>query len=553
MPTLPTYTAKLGDQPISGGRRASASDLAPEAADFGGTVSKAAVAQLGRIEEEESRKALVASSAIRAKYAKRLDEAAVSGEDLDTVKEQMDNELSAVGDDFQTRKGQDSLSVYQSNTSLMFDEQANKIAVVRAASQARLDANKIMQSTSSILASNPTYLPTAIDDAEALIDSFEKIPPHKKAEMKAELRQNLNMTAALAAARIDPEGTKKKLENGEWELSGEQRNLALNKADQQMDARRASENHARSVAEFERRQRDEKATHGYMTKIVDGTLTGKQLERAITSDPDLDSNSVRTLTLFAEHRANELTNGSRKSDQVVMRDLWLRVNAPDGDPRKIYNGNAIFAAVEKGLINTNDANQLNAMVAGQKDENGRAFGQRLQGRLSTIGAAMRADPVYQALPELSAAIQMEMIAQVEKRAADMRAANQDPSGLLNPESKDYYFKPGIIKSVAQDVKQRANDALPQPVKVNTQAEYDALPIDTPYVDSTGKAGVKRTPAKAATVAPVVSPDARSHYEQNRDKHGPEARMAFDRLMDLLHGAKPTRESLAEYERRKTGL
>jgi hypothetical protein len=555
MPQLPQYTAQIGDLPISGGRRASAEEFGVGAAALGGLAkvgSKVGEQVMDRTEEEESRKALVQSSEIRAKYARLLDDAQSNGGDLDKLKESMANELSTIGDGFQTRKGAESLSYYSTNTELMFDEQSNRIAVTRAASTARLDAGKFMTSASSVIQSNPTYLGTAIKDAEALIDGFQKVPPEKKAELKAELRQNLNMTAALASARLDPKGTREKLDTGEWELSAEQRNLAVNKTEEQINARRAAENHARATADYERRQRDEKATHGYMTKIVDGTLTGKQLERAITGDPDLDSNSVRTLTLFAEHRADELVKGANKSHEPTKRDLWLRVYAPDGAPNKIYNHTDIVAAVAAGRLNTTDANALMAGVAGQKDENGRAFGTRLQGRLMTVQAVMRGSPEYANQPELSAAIQLEMVAQVEKKAAAMRAANQDPSVLLDPDHKDSYFKPGIVKSVAEDVKRRAAADLPQAVTVTTQAEYDALPPDTPYVDSKGQRGVKKGPAKVA--APVtVPPDARSYYEQNRDKYGPQAAMSFDRLMDLLGGTKPTRETTAEYDRRKAGL
>jgi hypothetical protein len=504
MPTLPIFNAQVGERPISGGRRAGADEFSGGAAALGGlasTASKAADAHLGRMEEEESRKALVAATEIRARYARELDQAQLNGGDLDKLKERMANELSAVGDGFQTRKGADSLQMHSSNTEIMFDEQANRIAVVRASSQARLDASKFMQGASSVLQSNPTYLGTATQDAEALIDTFQRVPPEKKAELKAELRQNLNMAAALASARIDPEGTKKRLEAGEWELSAEQRNLAVNKTDEQMNARRASENHARSLAEFERKQRDEVATRKYVGEIVNGTLTGKALERAITADVDLDSASVRMLTLFAEHRANEMTQGSKKSHEPTRRDLWLAVHAPDGDPKKIYNNAAIVQAVEAGRLNTTDANALMAAVANQKDENNRSFGTRLQGRIGTVSAAMRVSPEFAAQPELAAAIQLEMVAQVEKRAGELRAANKDPSGLLDPESKDYYFKPGIIKTVADDVKRRRLDALPPVPAPKTQAEYDALPVGATYVDSDGQTKVKKERRKAAGSPP----------------------------------------------------
>jgi hypothetical protein len=121
MPKLPTFTAQIGDAPTLGGRRASADDFAP-GNPLGKTAQRVGEALLSGAEEEESRKALIASSEIRAKYARALDEAALSDTDTDKLKEQMQEELSKVGDDFQTTRGVQSLQLHQANTELMFDE-----------------------------------------------------------------------------------------------------------------------------------------------------------------------------------------------------------------------------------------------------------------------------------------------------------------------------------------------------------------------------------------------------------------------------------------------
>jgi hypothetical protein len=136
-----------------------------------------------------------------------------------------------------------------------------------------------------------------------------------------------------------------------------------------------------------------------------------------------------------------------------------------------------------------------------KDENGRSFGTRLQGRISTIGAALRSSPEYSAQPELSAAIQLQMAAEVEEKSAALRKAGKNPDVLLDPTSKDNYFTPDRIKAVANDIKQRAREMLPQPPRASTQAEYDALPPG-PYIDSRGNPGVKPERRKSAPTEPV---------------------------------------------------
>lgn len=465
MPVLPVPKRTGVELPISGGRRATADDFG--GADFGGkAISTAANAYLASAEESEARKALVASSEIRAQYARRLDEAAITGEDLGKLKESLQNDLAKVGEGFQTKRGVDSLALYTSNTELMYDEQANKIAVQRAAAVARLEGGKFLQSAGAILQSNPLYLGMAEKDAEAFGDTLKGIRPEQRAEIVQGLKGELNMAAAVASARIDPEGTKARLEKGEWNLTPDQRNMAVNRADSELRAKRADESYRQAQADREERDRNDKARDKHFGGIMNGTAT----RRTIMDDADLQPATREHLIVFMEARAKAKIGEEKQSDPTAKRDLWLAIHAPDGDPKKIYNADPIFEMVKAGKLNTTDANQLNALVAGQRDEQGRAFGQRLQGRVQTVASAMRSSPQYQAQPELASAIQNELISQVEKKAAALRAKNEDPSVLLDPDHKDYYFKPNLIKSVADDVQRRAQALLPQLPRVTSETD-----------------------------------------------------------------------------------
>jgi hypothetical protein len=431
MPVLPVPRRTGVELPISGGRRATAEDFGG-GGDFGGKqIQQAATAYLAESEESEARKALVASSEIRADYARRLDAAALNGEDLGKLKESMQNDLAKVGEGFQTKRGADSLALYTSNTELMYDEQANKIAVQRAGAVARLEGQKFLNSTGAILQSNPLYLGAAEKDAEAFGATLTGIRPEQRAEIVQGLKHELNMAAAVAQARIDPEGTKARLEKGEWNLNPDQRNIAINRADTEMRAKRADE--AYQIAQREREERDRN-----------------------------DKPATREhLIVFAEARAKATAGQEKQSDPSVKRDLWMAIHAPDGDPKKIHNADAIFEAVKAGKLNTTDANQLNSLVAAQKDEQGRSFGQRLHGRLQVVAASLRGRPDYQALAITGVAddMQLEMVSRVEKAAAALRKENKDPTVLLDPDHKDYFFKPGMMKGIEEDVKQRQREAL----------------------------------------------------------------------------------------------
>lgn len=499
MPLLPKpYSAGGAELPISGGRRAAADDFSGgDLGNAGAKVQQFALNYLQETEEKEARKALVSAADIRAKYARELDAAAVDGRDLGKLKEQMQDELGKVGAEFQTKKGSDSLALHQSNSELMFDEQANRISVQRAAADAERSGSQFLNSQAAVLRSDPTALARAEEDAVALVATFSRLPAHLRSKVEDGLKKELNMAAAIASARMNPEDTKKRLDAGEWNLSPEQREMAVGKADSEIRAKRAEETYQRTLKEYEEGERDGKARDRHFAGIIGGTAS----RRAIMDDADLQPATREHLIVFMEQRAKALAGQEKASDTVTKKELWLAIHAPDGDPKKIYNADRIFEAVKAGKLNTTDANQLNSLVAAQKDEQGRAFGTRLYGRTKTVEAAMRNSPEYQYQPELAAAIQLELVSQVERKAAALRKEGKDPSVLIDdPEHKDYMFKPGIIKRVADDVKRRQMDALPKPPVIATQEEYDALDDGTIYVDSTGRQATKRGKKKVPTAS-----------------------------------------------------
>jgi hypothetical protein len=508
MAKLPTYTAEIGQAP-TGGQRAQAQTNA--LGQVGRALSKSSDTLLTNMEDKESRSALIASSEIRAKYARELDAAALNGGDTEVLKEKMVDEMSRVGEQFETSRGASSLQLYSSNAELGFDEQANRIKITRAAAEAELEGSKFINAQSQMILLDPSYLKTAEQNATAFTATLRNVPPEKRALIEQGLKSQMNMTAAIGSARVLPEETKAKLEAGEWDLTPTQREHAIAKADERIAAKRSAENHARAVAEHERKQRDEKATHGYVNQIVQGTLTGRKLEDAITTDADLDSSSVRMLTLFAEHRAKELTAGANKSNPVTEREIFLRVYAQDTDPKKIINPQPILDAVAKGLLNAEDGAKYVNAVRNGKDENNRginstlyamsnSFQKSLEQNYSNLGLKY-AGQVPEVVNEFTSMATIE----IEKA----RAAN-DPVALRKlfvPGNDTYVGGAAFMQEAINRVKTRHDEQIrakmPRPT---TTEEYNAIPANTPYIDSDGVPKVKGKAApKAAPKAIDLAP------------------------------------------------
>src|SRR4051812_36349842 len=118
MPILPTYTAtgetgySLGYH--SGGRRADDGDY--QGGEGLRVVAKAANHAIDEVGQAESRKAVVDATEVRAQYAQRLDKAAISGEELGPIKEQMNTDLAKIGEGLYTPQGQSELRLHSAQS-----------------------------------------------------------------------------------------------------------------------------------------------------------------------------------------------------------------------------------------------------------------------------------------------------------------------------------------------------------------------------------------------------------------------------------------------------
>lgn len=504
MPQLPTYTAGLAPAPIAGGRRAESSDF--RQGDFGASgrgIQQAASALMSDFEEQEQRRALISATEVRAKYAKALDEAAISGAPLEPLKAQMEAELAKVGENFSTKRGSESLQVYTANNNLMFDEQANRIEVQRAGAQARLDAGKFLRNEGQLVqSSNGAYLPTAIKNAEELASTFTRVPPHVRAEIADGLKKELNQAAALSSARVDPGGTVAKLEAGEWDLTPDMRAQALNYARTEKRGKEADELRARALEKEKRGEKINAARIDLFNGIQAGTVSWAM----IRDDPRLqhpDAAQEREhLANILRVRAREAQGEEKKSNPIALRDAWLKIQSGEWT-----TGDKVIALVNDGTVNMRDGTFLMGLVAQQKDENGRSFGQRLSARMGAVIGAMRASPQYAAQPELAAAIQTELLSRAEEAASALRKDGKRPDSMFDPESKDYFFRPGLIKAVADDVQARQRRIMEETMpKVGDVSDISKLGLKEGdmFLDPKGRpsrvtpellkaAGAKKTP------------------------------------------------------------
>lgn len=454
MPKLPNYTAKLeGAGPGAGGRRAVAADFEVGTGEIGQGLGRAGLAMLSQQEEQEARQALVASSEIRAKYAKALDEAAVSGADTAPLRQQMADELARIGENFATKQGADTATLDATKAFAMFDSEANRLNVQRAGAEAKQGAEKMIANEAKAINSNPGYLPQAVENVSRYVETFAaRLSPEARREIIDAQTKRLNLEAARTTIRLNPDEGRKMLDEGKWDLSPEQLAAAQGYARSEIEYKRTAEERDRILIERERREANDKAMDGYIQRIFGGELSGK-LRREILDDPTLEGRSREHLLLTMKAQIKAAQGEERKGDQALMVRTWHQINSG-----QLFNPDMIVQMVGDHMagkpgLDIRQADYLLSQMRNAKDGADMPFRRQLSQAISRQERGLNQDIVLNATPqgvETKKQIIAEMIAEVESEADKMRRegkTGRDPSTLLDPGSRDYYFTPKRVEEL----------------------------------------------------------------------------------------------------------
>lgn len=496
MPVLPTpYTAPAGESPIFGGRRAAAEDFGQGFGEAGAKIQHAARGILADAEESEARKALVASSEIRAKYAKALDEAAINGSDTAAIKEQMLNDLGKVGEGFSTKKGVSALQLYTANANLMFDQEANRINVQRAVSDARLQADKFKKDESASVVRSPSALANSERLAEEFAATFTRIPPATRAEIAKSIRQELNQAAAWAYVKSNPADTKTRLEGGEWDLTREAREQLIDKADSEIRGQRADKELQRHEAE----RKEHAIVDTARGKFLDDIIRGKTNWATIRDSAELNgmqtpagisaaTNAKKELYLFMEHRNKEMQGGAVKSNPAFERNLVLGILAADGAPNKITNNKILIEGVNKGLLSTDDALRYNQLIANMRDENYRTIGAQIGSVVRDVSRKFAASPqglMFDAGQQN--AIANDYNARIQDRVNELRnTEGANVREIFDPKSPNSVVTPEFFKQSVDRVKQEALSRAPKIPDLRVTPDASGINVGDTFIDPRGQ-------------------------------------------------------------------
>lgn len=231
-------------------------------------------------------------------------------------------------------------------------------------------------------------------------------------------------------------------------------------------SRAAETESERSRLETERKKKEvADATMGeFLTRIIDpkpengGPLT----EREIVGNQNLTWEQRQHAIDYKFRREQEMNSREEsKSNPAAVRELMLQIHAPDNDPTKTYNADAVMDAYKNKRISTNEMVFLRREVEQLRDGSTNPFMKDLQKARVTAEAMLTRTILGQSMPDVANEAAYRFDRDLEAKVQEYRAASKDPRTLLDPNSKDYVLSPERVKSFMSNGSTALNAAAAQ--------------------------------------------------------------------------------------------
>ena len=271
------------------------------------------------------------------------------------------------------------------------------------------------------------------------------------------------------------------LNNLSWEQQDHLINedVRLSHMKMQMNAAAQTEAKKQSLAQQETVMDD------YTKRIFDPKAQGGPL-----TDAEVVNNKLLTSTQ-KQHIVN-MRQAAARSDETTTHDsttraLLMDIHAPDDDPMKTYNMDAVNAAYKNGSINTSEYKFLRNEVDQLKDGSTNPFMKQVQSARSMAATALQRSVMGTMQPELAADAAYRFNMDLQAKIDQFRKDNKDPRALLDPTSKDYALKIERVMSFMKPPSEALSAGANAVVK---DAQSDRTPVEGYEIGTTHKVNGK---------------------------------------------------------------
>lgn len=436
MPKIPINTAEVQASGQINTQRLNASDLAPTQGMQNLAEGIGTIGQL--LEKHASQEDISNSSAAiadgQAAYTKYIQDATQQGNlNPDKVMEEARAHFGRIQESIETPAGK---SYFQKVSPHIL----NSLQESAFNAKMKLDGEKAVQNyTTSIngfstaALNAPGSFETQLNAHRMMLDesvSVGGMDAGLAMRLKSSGDKEIAKSAVLGLINVNPPMAEEKLKSGQFDnfMDGTDKEVLLNKAHAMQAANIADAERQKRQAEDLAEKAREQTQIDFLKKKESGTLTDKEI---------LNSN----LKPFGSGSMDQMiklnnTEGVTKSDPVVFRDLFSRINLPDGNPKKMYDEGEINQAYIDKKISYEGLNQLRNEMIGSKSPEGKERHQVML-RAYNEGKAAFIQPTMMGKDSKGTEIYNGYVIELNKELQNQVKSGKSFYDLMDPNSKDY--------------------------------------------------------------------------------------------------------------------
>ncbi len=390
-----------------------------------------------------------------------------------------DQNMEKMSEGVQTVAGRQYFNERRSQMRSHFLESAATGQAELAGIKSTEDYNSSLNNFTSSLINDPSSFDLASDmmnkDLEARVNSG-MLPREAALKLKSYSERELAQSAIRGWADVNPEYAKKQLESKRWDkhLGGDLKNQLYGEIDQSIRAKEIEGERFKRLQEEAKQAKIFETQNNFLEKMVSGELDTKSI---LKSDlPAFGSGSKEQFLKMM--KSNALTKPS--TNYAVYNELFDRIHAEEGDPRKITDENDLNEYMGSGL-NMSSLRQLRQEMQGYGTEEGKAE-TKLRKGIDDIAKSRltKSDPLTGLMDPTGAENLQRWRAEFNKEFQEQRKAGKTPQQLLNPDSPDYLGKTiqnyvrtpdQILKDMTKGIKKSATPTAAPRKQGETAADY----------------------------------------------------------------------------------
>lgn len=335
---------------------------------------------------------------------------------------------------------------------------------------AKTNINSLTNQLTNAAMMDPSSLRTSLKLVEssvgAMVDSSPTMRGTDAGRVKIELTEAAQAAivkaAAIGAIAKNPEKGLEQFSKPEYAkyISGPELKQLEQQARTVERARRVDENYALQNQRLEKQTISDNREGDYMSRLhsSDPKERSTVTATAIANDFDLTREARQRMINIVERETKPAA--AAKISNATANDLIRRIRAPEGDPTRITDLNAVYDAYEKGDLNKTDFKFVTEEFKNIRTPDGEELGRQQDEFIKSVKPMIdKSNPLLGKIDQSGGLQMYAFTLALKKKIDDYRKAGKEPRDLMDPSKPDYMGSPAALSQFQKPLQQSMQDAV----------------------------------------------------------------------------------------------